>query len=128
MQKFKPPLGHNKDSNPDNSKKPLISKNLDKIDASIKSVRSAIAQTKITLEKFGIKNYDKAALAFRDQGSINIFIFFFLCNCIKFYIFKTVNIILFFVYKPLILFLYQSFEINYDIIKQKLKQNNFSKA
>lgn len=81
MQKFKLPLGLNKDSEPNNSKKPLISKNLDKIDASIKSIRSAIAQTKITQEKLGIKNYDKASLAFRDQGSINIFIFyFFSCN------------------------------------------------
>lgn len=78
MQKFKSLLGQNKDSNLDNVKKPLISKNLDKIDASIKSIRSAISQTKITQEKLGIQNYDKASLAFRDQGSINMYIFLFI--------------------------------------------------
>lgn len=95
LQKFKSLLGQNKDSNPDNPKKPLISKNVDKIDASIKSIRSAIAQTKITQEKLGLKNYDKVPLAFRDQGSVNILILFFLYNFIKFYIFKNVSIILF---------------------------------
>lgn len=72
MQKFKIRPGLNKDSDHDNSKKTLKSINLEKIDASIKSIRSAIAQTKITQKKLGIKNCDQVSLAFRDFGNINI--------------------------------------------------------
>lgn len=64
MQKWKLRREPNKDSIPENSK----NLHLDKIDASIKSIRSAITQTKITQEKLGIKRCDKVSLAFRDQG------------------------------------------------------------
>lgn len=57
-----------KDSFPENSKK----YNLDKIDASIKSIRSVIAQTKITQEKLGVKNCKKISLDIKNQGIINI--------------------------------------------------------
>lgn len=58
--------GPNKDLIPEKSKK----FDLDKIDASIKSIRSAIAQTKITQEKLSIKNHENVSLAFKDQGII----------------------------------------------------------
>lgn len=65
----------NKNSIPENSKK----LHLDKIDASIKSIRSAISQTKIIQDKLGIKYCDKVSLSFKDQGSytnhITIFLF-----------------------------------------------------
>lgn len=65
LQKCKSKYGPNKNLIPENSK----NLHLDKIDASIKSIRSAITQTKITQEKLGIKNCDKVSLAFRDQGT-----------------------------------------------------------
>lgn len=45
---------------------------MDKIDSSIKSIRSAIAQTKITQEKLDIKNREKVFFAPKDQGRIDI--------------------------------------------------------
>lgn len=54
---------------PKNTKNKIISIDLDQIDASIKSIRSAIAQTKITQNKLGIKNVEKITLAFKDQGT-----------------------------------------------------------
>lgn len=61
--------GPNKDSIPENSKRKIKSIDLDQIDASIKSIRSAIAQTKITQKKLGIQNVEKLSLTFRDQGT-----------------------------------------------------------
>jgi len=60
--------GPNKETIPENSKNKIKSIDLDQIDASIRSIRSAIAQTKITQKKLGIKNVEKVSLAFRDQG------------------------------------------------------------
>lgn len=62
----------NNDSIPENSKKQSKSIHLEKIDASIKSIRSVLAQTKITQEKLNTTNRQKGSLAFRDQGIVNI--------------------------------------------------------
>lgn len=61
--------GPSKETIPENSKKKVKSIDLDQIDASIRSIRSAIAQTKITQKKLGIKNVGNVSLAFRDQGN-----------------------------------------------------------
>jgi len=55
----------NKESDSDNSKK----LNLDKIDASIKSIRSAIAQTKITQKKLATTNCEKTFIFLKDQAT-----------------------------------------------------------
>lgn len=60
--------GPSKETIPDTKNK-IKSIDLDKIDASIRSIRSAIAQTKITQKKLEIKNVEKVSLAFRDQGT-----------------------------------------------------------
>ncbi|VVC38490.1 Hypothetical protein CINCED_3A012576 [Cinara cedri] len=62
----------NNSSIPENSKKQSKSVHLDKIDASIKSIRSALAQTKITQEKLNTTSHCKVSLAFRDQGTQTI--------------------------------------------------------
>jgi len=61
--------GPNKEINPEKSKRKIKSIDLDQIDASIKSIRSAIAQTKITQKKLGIKNVENVLMTFRDQGT-----------------------------------------------------------
>ena len=66
MQNFKLRQESNKEPNPENSNRKIKSIDLDKIDASIKSIRSAIAQTKITQKKLGIK---KVSMTFKDQGT-----------------------------------------------------------
>jgi len=82
LQKCKSKYGPNKNVIPENSK----NLHLDKIDASIKSIRSAITQTKITQEKLGIGHCDKVSLAFRDQGTYTSHITFILFNyCIRCY-------------------------------------------
>ncbi|XP_003243361.1 uncharacterized protein LOC100573150 [Acyrthosiphon pisum] len=69
IQNFKLRQGTNKETNPENSKRKIKSIDLDQIDASIKSIRSAIAQTKITQKKLGIKNIENVLLTFRDQAT-----------------------------------------------------------
>ncbi|XP_025208022.1 uncharacterized protein LOC112603588 [Melanaphis sacchari] len=69
IQNFKLRQGPNKETIPENSKKIIKSIDLDKIDASIRSIRSAIAQTKITQNKLGIKNVEQFSLAFKDQAT-----------------------------------------------------------
>lgn len=72
MQNFKLRQGPNKETNPENSKNKIKSIDLNQIDASIKSIRSAIAQTKITQKKLRMKNVENASLTFRDQGGLII--------------------------------------------------------
>ncbi|XP_022168728.1 uncharacterized protein LOC111032609 [Myzus persicae] len=67
IQNFKLRQGPNKETIQENSKRKIKSIDLDQIDASIKSIRSAIAQTKITQKKLGIKNVEK--LSFKDQAT-----------------------------------------------------------
>lgn len=67
LQKNKEKHNSNTNSVPVNSKK----FNLDQIDASIKSIRTAIAQTRITQEKLRIKNHhEKEYFNLKDQGII----------------------------------------------------------
>lgn len=47
---------------------------MDRIDASIKSIRSMLAQTKITQEKLGIKNRERVCLGFKDEGITKLII------------------------------------------------------
>ncbi|XP_060835156.1 uncharacterized protein LOC132918089 [Rhopalosiphum padi] len=68
IQNFKLRQGPSKETIPDTKNK-IKSIDLDKIDASIRSIRSAIAQTKITQKKLEIKNVEKVSLAFRDQAT-----------------------------------------------------------
>jgi len=69
LQNFKLRQGPNKETIPEYSKRKIKSIDLNQIDASIKSIRSAIAQTKISQKKFAITNVEKVSLAFRDQGT-----------------------------------------------------------
>lgn len=71
-QNFKLRQGPSKETIPENSKNKIKSIDLDQIDASIRSIRSAIAQTKITQKKLGIKNVGNVSLAFRDQATQTI--------------------------------------------------------
>lgn len=66
LQKNKEKRYSNINSVPVNSKK----FNLDQIDASIKSIRTAIAQTRITQEKLRMKNHEKEYFNLKDQGII----------------------------------------------------------
>ncbi|XP_025419543.1 uncharacterized protein LOC112689883 isoform X2 [Sipha flava] len=59
-------------SNNDLAKKPVKSIDLDKIDASLKSIRSAIAHTKITQEKLCINCTNEKYLDFKNQGTQTI--------------------------------------------------------
>jgi hypothetical protein len=79
LQKLKSRRG----SNNDLAKKPVKSIDLDKIDASLKSIRSAIAHTKITQEKLCINCTNEKYLDFKNQGNPNI------CSIIYIYIFTS---------------------------------------
>lgn len=68
MQKLGSQYKKSKDLVAENLEKQDKIIDLDKIDASIKSIRSALAQTKITQKTLGIKLHQKLPLAFRDQG------------------------------------------------------------
>lgn len=61
-----------KDLIPENINKQVKSIDFDKIDASIKALRSVLAKTKVsqTQEKLNIKHQEKIPLAFRNQGTI----------------------------------------------------------
>lgn len=70
MQKLKSRHGLNNDS----TKKSLKSIDLDKVDASLKSIRSAIAQTKITQKKLCINCTNEKCLDSRNQSNICLFL------------------------------------------------------
>ncbi|XP_026806344.1 uncharacterized protein LOC113549309 [Rhopalosiphum maidis] len=84
IQNFKLRQGPSKEIIPENSKNKIKSIDLDKIDASIRSIRSAIAQTKITQKKLEIKNVEKISLAFRDQATQTVNPFEIEDNCIRY--------------------------------------------